>query len=64
MARKCNTALVEPPVAMVSATAFSIAFLVTMSRGFKSFFTASIKTRADSAAEPTISSWGLAIVEE
>jgi hypothetical protein len=36
MARKCSTALVEPPVAMITATAFSIAFLVTMSRGFRS----------------------------
>jgi hypothetical protein len=27
MARKCSTALVEPPVAMITATAFSIALL-------------------------------------
>ena len=51
IARKCSTALVEPPVAMITATAFSIAFLVTMSRGFRSFLIASISTLADSLAE-------------
>jgi len=64
MAKKCSTALVEPPVAMMTATAFSIDFLVTMSRGLISFFTASISTRADSAAEFVFSSCGLAMVLE
>ena len=64
IARKCSTALVEPPVAMISATAFSIDLRVTMSRGLRSFFTASISTRADSAAESVFSRSGLAIVEE
>ncbi len=64
MARKCSTALVEPPVAMITATAFSIAFLVTMSRGFRSFLMASTSTRADSRAEFIFSSCGLAMVDE
>ena len=64
MAKKCNTALVEPPVAMMTATAFSMDFLVTMSRGFKSFLMASSKTLADALAEFFVSSWGLAMVEE
>src|SRR5665213_446294 len=46
MARKCSTALVEPPVAMITATAFSMLFLVTMSRGLRSRRTASTSTRA------------------
>ena len=37
MAKKCNTALVEPPNTMISFTAFSRDFLVMMSKGFKSF---------------------------
>src|ERR1700760_4417473 len=49
---------------MISATAFSIDFFVMMSRGFRSCFTASTSTRADSAAESTFSSSGLAIVDE
>ena len=64
MARKCSTALVEPPVAMITATAFSIAFLVTMSRGLRSFLIASISTLADSLAEFCFSSCGLAMVDE
>lgn len=40
---------------MMSATAFSIDFFVMMSRGFRSLFTASTSTRADSAAESTFS---------
>ena len=64
IARKCSTALVEPPVAMITATAFSIAFFVTMSRGLMSFFTASISTRAESLAEFIFSSCGLAMVLE
>jgi hypothetical protein len=64
MARKCSTALVEPPVAMITATAFSIAFLVTMSRGLMSFLMASISTLADSLAEFIFSSCGLAMVLE
>ena len=34
MARKCKTALVDPPKATTVVTAFSIEFLVTMSKGF------------------------------
>ena len=64
MARKCSTALVEPPMAMITATAFSIASRVTMSRGFRSSFTASISTRADSRADAVFSSCGFAIVDE
>ena len=64
MAKKCSTALVEPPVAMITATAFSMASLVTMSRGLRSFLMASIKTLADSLAEFCVSSWGLAMVDE
>ncbi|MCY1535803.1 hypothetical protein D9M68_712250 [compost metagenome] len=64
MARKCSTALVEPPVAMMTATAFSMAFLVTMSRGFRSFLMASISTLADSLAELAFSSCGFAMVDE
>ncbi len=64
MARKCSTALVEPPVAMITATAFSMAFLVTMSRGFRSFLIASISTLADSLAEFCFSSCGFAMVDE
>ena len=64
MARKCSTALVEPPVAMITATAFSSAFFVTMSRGLMSFLIASISTLADSCAEFCFSSCGLAMVEE
>ena len=55
--------MVEPPVAITSATAFSIDFLVMMSRGFKSRLTASTSTRADSAAESAFSPSGDAICE-
>jgi len=64
IAKKCSTAFVEPPVAMMTATAFSIDLRVTMSRGLMSFFTASISTRADSCAELSFSSCGLAMVLE
>ena len=64
MARKWSTALVEPPVAMMTATAFSMLLRVTMSRGFRSFFTASTSTFAAAFAAATISSWTLAIVLE
>ena len=64
MARKCSTALVEPPVAMMTATAFSMALRVTMSRGLMSFRMASISTLADSLAEFCFSSCGLAMVLE
>ena len=63
MARKCSTALVEPPVAMITATAFSIAFLVTMSRGLRSALTASTSTLAARSTMPTISPSTLAIVD-
>lgn len=49
---------------MIRDTAFSIDWRVMMLRGFRSRFTASTSTRADSAAEPTFSSSGLAIVDE
>ena len=64
IAKKCNTALVEPPVAMMTATAFSIDLRVTISRGLMSFLMASTKTLADSLAEFIFSSWGLAMVLE
>ena len=64
MAKKCSTALVEPPVAMITATAFSMDFRVTMSVGLRSILMASISTLADSLAELTFSSWGLAMVDE
>ena len=64
MARKCSTALVEPPVAMITATAFSMDLRVTMSRGLMSLRIASSSTRADSRAEVTFSSCTLAMVEE
>ena len=37
MAKKCNTALVDPPKTAIKRNAFSKDFRVTMSRGFKSF---------------------------
>jgi hypothetical protein len=56
--------LVEPPVAMMSDTAFSIDLRVTMSRGFKSFFTAFTRTLAEAAAESAFSASGEAICED
>ena len=64
MARKCSTALVEPPVAMITATAFSMLCLVTMSRGFRSALTASTSTRAAWRVCSTIWSSTLAMVLE
>src|SRR5574337_1332594 len=49
---------------MMSATAFSIDLRVTMSRGLRSFLTASTSTRHDSAALSILSRSGFAIVEE
>jgi len=49
---------------MMTLTAFSMDFLVMMSRGRKLFLMASTKTRADSAALATFSASSLAIVEE
>ena len=46
MARKCSTAFVLPPVAMMTATAFSIDLRVTMSRGLRSISTALTSVRA------------------
>ena len=63
IARKCSTALVEPPVAMITATAFSMAFLVTMSRGLMSALTASTSTWAARSTIETISPSTLAIVD-
>ncbi|CFW28584.1 Uncharacterised protein [Bordetella pertussis] len=64
MARKCSTALVEPPVAMITATAFSMEARVMMSRGRSWRRTASTSTRADSAADATFSWSSLAMVLE
>ena len=49
---------------MITATAFSMDWRVTMSRGFKSAFTASTSTRAACFAEFCVSSCGFAIVDE
>src|ERR1700730_8139837 len=49
---------------MTSATAFSIDFLVMMSRGRRLLRTASTSTRADSAAESAFSASGDAICDE
>src|SRR5580698_8399136 len=49
---------------MITATAFSIDFMVMMSRGLRSALTASTSTWAEAAAEVTFSSSGLAIVDE
>ncbi len=49
---------------MITATAFSMLSRVTMSRGFRSFFTASTSTRADSRVDCSFSSCTLAIVLE
>ena len=64
IARKCSTALVEPPVAITSAIAFSIDLRVMMSRGFRSRLIASTSTRADAAAESAFSGSGDAICDE
>ena len=56
--------MVEPPVAITSAIAFSIDLRVMMSRGLRSFLTASTSTRADSAAESAFSASGAAICDE
>jgi hypothetical protein len=55
--------LVEPPVAITSEIAFSIDFLVMMSRGLMSRLTASTSTRAEAAAESAFSGSGEAICE-
>ena len=62
MARKCNTALVEPPTAMITAIAFSIDFRVITSRGRICFLIASTSTSAERAAltlfrHPPLPSW-------
>src|SRR5688572_8751283 len=49
---------------MMSATAFSMLFLVTMARGFRSRRMASTSTRADSAAESAFSASGEAIWDD
>ena len=55
--------MVEPPVAITSAIAFSIDLRVMMSRGFKLRLIASTSTRAESAAESAFSLSGEAICE-
>ena len=64
IASQCSTPLVEPPVAMITATAFSIELRVTMSRGLRFFFTASTSTSMLFAALSRFSSSSAAIVEE
>ncbi len=64
MARKCSTALVDPPVAMITRTAFSMERRVMMSRGLMPLRMASISTRADAAALSIFSWSSLAMVEE
>ncbi|KAF1041697.1 MAG: hypothetical protein GAK34_02922 [Delftia tsuruhatensis] len=49
---------------MITETAFSMDLRVTISRGLRSILMASISTLADSLAEFSFSSWGLAMVEE
>ena len=56
--------MVEPPVAITSAIAFSIDLRVMMSRGFRSFLIASTSTFADCAAESAFSASGEAICDE
>src|SRR6266568_4528843 len=50
MASRCSTALVEPPMAMVTAMAFSNAWRVRICRGRRSRAIASTSTVADRAA--------------
>ena len=50
MARRCNTALVEPPIAPLVRIAFSKARLVITSEGFRSSFTISTIRRPESWA--------------
>ena len=64
IASQCSTPLVEPPVAMITAIAFSMDLRVTMSRGRRFFSTASMSTRMLSAALSLFSSSSAAIVEE
>ena len=52
------------PMTMITATAFSMDFRATRSRGLMSFLTALISTFADSRAEFICSSCGLAMVLE
>ena len=42
MAKKCKTALVEPPKTVTNLMAFSSDFLVTMSLGLRSFSTSNL----------------------
>ena len=64
MARKCSTALVEPPVAITRAMAFSMLLRVTMSRGRMPSRIALTSTAADCATLSPFSGSGLAICEE
>src|SRR5260221_2717729 len=64
IARYCSTALVDPPVAMTIATAFSMDFRVMMSRGRMFLRIAFTSTCADSAEESAFSGSGEAICEE
>jgi hypothetical protein len=56
--------LVDPPVAITSATAFSSDLRVMMSRGLRLRLTASTSMRADAAALSAFSASGEAICEE
>src|SRR5260221_8816071 len=64
IARYCSTALVDPPVAMTIATAFSIDFRLMMSRGRMFLRIASMRTFAEAPAESAFSGSGEAICEE
>ncbi len=64
IASQCSTALVEPPVAITTAIAFSIDLRVTMSRGLMPFRMASSSTSALFAALSFFSASSAAMVEE
>ena len=63
MANRCSTALVEPPRAMTTVTAFSKAFLVMMSRGrmpsFKRLTTAAPASRLSFFLAGLTAAWAL-----
>jgi hypothetical protein len=64
IASRCSTALVEPPVAMITRTAFSRLLRVKMSRGLIWCLIACTRAVADSATESAFSASGLAMVED
>jgi hypothetical protein len=64
MASRCSTALVEPPIAIVTAIPFSKAWRVMIWRGRRWAATACTSAAADAAALPAFSASSAAIVEE